>query len=227
MLDEPAIDEVFCRFAVRRPDQDVIPEVKVKDTVFKSLVSVMLSAQSRDANTAKATAKLFAVARTPEEILALPEERLQVLIKDAGLYRAKARNIRRMCQVLLEERGGVVPRTREEMMALPGVGRKSADIMLRFVFGQVAIAVDTHVFRVSRRLGLARGKVEAQVARELETRVPERWRWGAHIWLLMHGREVCRSRRPSCEACFLADLCERNGVDLTIPRAVVFNTGQV
>ena len=226
MLDEPAIDEVFCRFAVRRPDQDVIPEVKVKDTVFKSLVSVMLSAQSRDANTAKATAKLFAVAHTPEEILALPEERLQVLIKDAGLYRAKARNIRRMCQVLLEERGGVVPRTREEMMALPGVGRKSADIMLRFVFGQVAIAVDTHVFRVSRRLGLAHGKVEAQVARELETRVPERWRWGAHIWLLMHGREVCRSRRPSCEACFLADLCERNGVDPGILRAVVVEAGR-
>ena len=196
MLDEPAIDEIFRRFALRKPDQDVIPEVKVKDTVFKSLVSVMLSAQSRDANTAKATAKLFAVARTPEEILALPEEQLQVLIKDAGLYRAKARNIQRMCQVLLDERGGEVPRTREEMMSLPGVGRKSADIMLRFVFGEVAIAVDTHVFRVSRRLGLARGKVEAQVARELETRVPERWRWGAHIWLLEHGKQVCRSRRP-------------------------------
>jgi endonuclease-3 len=98
--------------------------------------------------------------------------------------------------------------------------------MLRFVFGQVAIAVDTHVFRVSRRLGLARGKVEAQVARELETRVPERWRWGAHIWLLMHGREVCRSRRPLCEACFLADLCERNGVDPGILRAVVVEAGR-
>ena len=221
MLSENAIHEVFRRFCERKPEQNVIPEVKIKDTVYKSLVSVVLSAQSRDANTMKATRKLFAVAQTPGEVLALPDERLQELIKDAGLYRAKARNIRRMCQVLLDERGGVVPRTREELMGLPGVGRKSADIMLRFVFGEVAIAVDTHVFRVSKRLGLARGKIEAQVARELETRVPERWRWGAHIWLLEHGKQVCRSRRPLCEACFLADLCERNGVDLGIPRAVV------
>ena len=218
MLSEAAVDEVFRRFALRKPDQDVVPEVKVKDTEFKSLVSVMLSAQSRDANTAKATAKLFAVADDPAEILALSEEQLQALIKDAGLYRAKARNIRRMCRVLLDELGGEVPRTREAMMRLPGVGRKSADIMLRFVFGEAAIAVDTHVFRVSRRLGLAVHRAEAGVARELEARVPARWRWGAHIWLLEHGKQVCRSRRPRCEACDLADLCERNGVDPSIRR---------
>ena len=214
MLSEAAVEEVFRRFCERKPEQDVIPEVKVKDTVFKSLVSVMLSAQSRDANTAKATRKLFAVAETPEAILALPDERLQDLIKDAGLYRMKARNIKRMCEALLAEHAGVVPSSREELMRLPGVGRKSADIMLRFVFGEAAVAVDTHVFRVSNRLGLAHGKVEAQVARQLEHRIPPRWRWGAHIWLLEHGKELCRSRRPRCEACFLVDLCERNGVAL-------------
>ena len=214
MLSEAAVEEVFRRFCERKPEQDVIPEVKVKDTVFKSLVSVMLSAQSRDANTAKATRKLFAVAETPEAILALPDERLQDLIKDAGLYRMKARNIKRMCEALLAGHAGVVPSSREELMRLPGVGRKSADIMLRFVFGEAAVAVDTHVFRVSNRLGLAHGKVEAQVARQLEHRIPPRWRWGAHIWLLEHGKELCRSRRPRCEACFLVDLCERNGVAL-------------
>jgi endonuclease III len=214
VLSEAAVEEVFRRFRERKPEQDVIPEIKVKDTVFKSLVSVMLSAQSRDANTAKATSKLFAVAETPEAILALPDERLQELIKDAGLYRMKARNIKRMCEALLAVHGGVVPSNREELMRLPGVGRKSADIMLRFVFGEAAVAVDTHVFRVSNRLGLAHGKVEAQVARQLEHRIPPRWRWGAHIWLLEHGKELCRSRRPRCEACFLVDLCERNGVAL-------------
>ena len=214
MLGEAAVEEVFRRFCERKPEQDVIPEVKVKDTVFKSLVSVMLSAQSRDANTAKATRKLFAVAETPGAILALPDERLQELIKDAGLYRMKARNIKRMCEALLAGHAGVVPSSREELMRLPGVGRKSADIMLRFVFGEAAVAVDTHVFRVSNRLGLAHGKVETQVARQLEHRIPPRWRWGAHIWLLEHGKELCRSRRPRCEACFLVDLCERNGVAL-------------
>jgi endonuclease III len=212
MLSEPAIDEIFRRLAERKPDENVVPKVKVKDTVFKSLVSVMLSAQSRDVNTARATAKLFAVAQTPTEILALDEERLQELIKDAGLYRMKARNIRRLCQALLADGMEEIPRSRDALMRLPGVGRKSADIMLRFVFGEAAIAVDTHVFRVSNRLGLARGRVEAQVARQLETRVPARWRWGAHIWLLEHGKEICRSRRPRCEACYLADLCEQNGV---------------
>jgi endonuclease-3 len=226
MLSEHAIEEIFRRFVERKPDENVVPEVKVKDTVFKSLVSVMLSAQSRDANTAKATAKLFAVAQTPTEILALPEERLQALIKDAGLYRMKARNIRRLCEALLASGAGEIPRTREALMRLPGVGRKSADIMLRFVFGEAAIAVDTHVFRVSRRLGLAAGRVEAQVARELEAKVPARWRWGAHIWLLDHGKEICRSRRPRCEVCYLADLCERNGVAELMPPAVTSHTGE-
>jgi endonuclease-3 len=172
----------------------------------------MLSAQSRDAMTARATASLFAVAATPEDILALPEEELRLLIKDAGLYNMKARNIRAMCRALLDRHAGEVPRSRAELMALPGVGRKCADIMLRFVFDEVAVPVDTHVFRVSRRLGLAQGNTEAQVARALETRIPERWQRGAHIWLLELGKRICRSRVPRCAVCPAADLCERNGV---------------
>ena len=212
MLTEAMIEEVFRRFDERKPDQNVIPTVKVKETVFKSLVSVMLSAQSRDVMTARATGKLFAVADTAEAILALPEDELAQLIKDCGLYRMKARNIGRMCRELLDQHEGVVPRTREELMSLPGVGRKSADIMLRFVYATVAVPVDTHVFRVSRRLGLSAGRSEVQVAKDLETAVPDKWRWGAHIWILEHGKELCRSRRPLCATCFLADLCERNGV---------------
>ena len=206
------IEEVFRRFCERKPDQNVVPTIKVKETVFKSLVSVMLSAQSRDMMTARATAKLFAVADTPDSILALPEEELAQLIKDCGLYRMKARNIKRMCRELLDRHGGVVPRTREELMGLSGVGRKCADIMLRFVYATVAVPVDTHVFRVSRRLGLSSARSEVQVAKDLAETVPEGWRWGAHIWLLEHGKELCRSRRPLCPTCFLADLCERNGV---------------
>lgn len=213
MLSEDAIEEIFRRFNARKPEQNVIPRVKVKDTEFKSLVSVMLSAQSRDAMTARATAKLFAVAQTPEQILALPETELQGLIKDCGLYRMKARNVQAMCRALLAEHRGIVPRERVTLMTLPGVGRKCADIMLRFVFGEAAVAVDTHVFRVTRRLGIAGGRSEVRVARELETRVTDTWRWGAHIWLIEHGKEYCRWRKPRCAACFLNDLCERNGVD--------------
>jgi endonuclease III len=211
MLEAAAIDEIFSRFFARKPDENLVPTVKLQETHFRSLVSVMLSAQSRDVMTARATASLFAVADTPAAILALAEDRLAGLIKDCGLYRMKARNLRRMCAALHERHAGVVPQTREELMALPGVGRKSADIMLRFVFGQAAIAVDTHVFRVTRRLGLAQGRTEVQMARALEARVPDRWRWGAHIWLLEHGKETCRAR-PRCTDCFLVDLCERNGV---------------
>ena len=212
MLDDDRIDTLFARFHAARPDENRRPEAKLHDDPFRSLVGVMLSAQSRDAMTERACRKLFAVADTPGAILALDESRLAELIRDAGLYVMKARNIRRMCTTLLGRHGGEVPRTREALMALPGVGRKSADIMLRFVFAEPAVAVDTHVYRVATRMGLARGRSEAQVARDLLPRVPERWRWGAHIWLLDHGKQVCRSRKPRCEACPMADLCERNGV---------------
>lgn len=211
MLEVIAIDQLFARLAGLDPAAAAEVPAKVGADPFRSLVGVMLSAQSRDEMTARASAKLFAVADTPEAILALEESRLAALIKDAGLYVVKARNIRRMCVVLLERHGGVVPRTRAELMALPGVGRKSADILLRFVFDEPVVAVDTHVFRVATRSGLAQGRTEAQVAAQLEHRIPERWRRGAHLWLLELGKRFCKPRRPRCERCPIASLCERNG----------------
>jgi endonuclease-3 len=211
MLSDTAVRTVFRRFAAARPDENAIPD-KVGDDAFESLVSVVLSAQSRDEMTARAASNLFAVARTPEAILALPAARLAQLIKPCGLYNLKSRNIHRLCAALIERHDGVVPETRGELMALPGVGRKCADIMLRFVFASPTVPVDTHVHRVANRMGLAAGRTEAQTARHLEDRVPRRYAWGAHMWLLDHGKQVCRARRPRCGACQVADLCERNGV---------------
>jgi endonuclease-3 len=218
MLDPTSVEVLFGRLAAAAPEESLPRrrtrqlDVKIRRTAFQSLVSCMLSAQSRDAMTARASAALFAVAGTPEAIAALSEERIAGLIRDCGLYRVKARNLKRMVAELAARFGGVVPATRAELMSLPGVGRKTADIVLRFVFDQPTVAVDTHVFRVARRLGLAQGRSEAQLAAMLETRVPEPFKMGAHLWLLNHGKRVCRARRPRCEACGLADLCERNGM---------------
>jgi len=218
LLDARQIDTAFARLAAAAPAEnrpepaDRAIDAKLAGDAFGSLVGVVLSAQSRDAMTARAKRQLLARAATPQAILALEEAEIAALIKDCGLYNMKARNLSRLCAVLLERHGGVVPRTRAELMALPGVGRKCADIMLRFVFGEPAIAVDTHVFRVARRTGLAAGRTEAQIAVQLDAKVPERWRWGAHMWLLNHGKRVCRSRRPACTACPLEDLCERHGL---------------
>jgi endonuclease-3 len=231
VLEADQIDELFRRLAAAAPeenrpaqrDPDHPIQTKLGRDAFGSLVGVMLSAQSRDAMTAKAKRQLLAVAATPEAILALPEAEIAALIKACGLYNMKARNLKRMCAALIEHHAGVVPATRKELMALPGVGRKCADIMLRFTFGEPEIAVDTHVYRVARRTGLSHGKTEARVAADLDDRVPERWRWGAHMWLLTHGKRCCRSRRPACAACGLADLCERNGVEPSGPRVVEVN----
>ncbi len=209
MLSDTAVETLFARFEERFPDSNRAP-AKVQKDPFRSLVSVMLSAQSRDAMTAKARDALFAHASTPQAILALPQDELARLIKPCGLYNMKARNLHLMCRALLAEHDGIVPKDRQALMALPGVGRKSADIMQRFTFGEGVVAVDTHVHRVCNRLGLAHGKTEEQTARSLEPRVPERYRFGAHIWLLEHGKRICRSRTPHCTACFLEDLCEKN-----------------
>lgn len=218
LLDADQIDRLFAILAAAAPEEnrpepkDRAIEAKLGQDAFGSLVGVMLSAQSRDAMTALAKRQLLEQAATPEAILALSEAEIAALIKPCGLYNMKARNLKRMCAALLERHGGVVPETRPALMALPGVGRKCADIMLRFVYGAPEIPVDTHVFRVARRTGLASGKTEAALAAELDGRVPERWRWGAHMWLLNHGKRCCRARRPACEACPIVALCERNGV---------------
>ena len=211
MLSAAKVDRLFARFAERFPEKNRRPG-KVDADPFRSLVSVMLSAQTTDAMSARASAKLFAVADTPEAILALQPARLRGLIRDAGLYNTKARSIRAMCADLQARFTGQVPSTRGELMSLPGVGRKSADIMLRFVFGEPAVAVDTHVHRVCNRTGLAHGKTEAQTAAGLDQRVPDGYRFGAHMWLLEHGKRVCKARKPMCDRCFLVDLCERNGL---------------
>jgi endonuclease-3 len=171
-------------------------------------VSCLLSAQSRDANTAKARDQLFALATTPTTILELSDADVAEAIKPCGLYNTKTRNLKRLCRALVDEHDGRVPDTRRGLMALPGIGRKCADIMLRFTFDEPTIAVDTHVFRVSRRLGLAGGRTEAQVAAELDERVPSWAKRDGHLWLLRHGKRTCRSRTPRCGDCVLSDLCE-------------------
>jgi endonuclease-3 len=171
---------------------------------FTLLVAVVLSAQATDAGVNKATPALFAVADTPEKMLALGEERLQGMIKTIGLFRTKARK-------LVEEHGGAVPRTREALEALPGVGRKTANVVLNVAFGEPTIAVDTHIFRVGNRTGLAVGKTPFEVESKLEQAVPAKYKRHAHHWLILHGRYVCLARRPLCEQCLIADLCKWPG----------------
>lgn len=215
MLTEDQIVTLFHRLAEAAPEH-LDPPTSKRDRdrdPFRSLISVVLSAQSRDEMTALARDRLLAVADTPHAILALDEGRVAALIKPCGLYNVKARNLHRLCAALLDRHGGRVPEERGPLEALPGVGRKSADILLRFVFDRPVVAVDTHVHRVCNRTGLANGRTEAQTARALEPRVPSRFAWGAHLWLLEHGKRVCRSRRPRCGACALDDICEKNGID--------------
>ncbi len=206
LLNDTEVAAVFDRLAAAHPDWDK-PHVKQQNDPFRSLCAVMLSAQSLDRNTAAAAKALFREADTPEAILELPEARLAELNRPCGLYRNKARALKRMAADLLARFDGEVPATREALMSLPGVGRKSADIMLRFTFGQPVTAVDTHVHRVCNRLGLARGKTEAQTAGALEPRIPGAYGMSAHLLLLDHGKQVCKARKPRCETCALVDLC--------------------
>ncbi|WP_242447485.1 endonuclease III domain-containing protein [Aurantiacibacter aquimixticola] len=168
----------------------------------------MLSAQSLDRNTAKASKALFALARTPEAMLELSDEAIAGAIKPCGLYNMKTRNIRRFCETLLAEHGGVVPDTREGLLSLPGIGRKCADIVMSFTFGKDVIAVDTHVHRVCNRIGLTEAKTADKTAQQLEDRSPEWAMRDGHFWLIQFGKRVCRSRAPKCDACPVSDLCE-------------------
>ncbi len=176
-------------------------------TPFELLVSVILSAQATDAGVNKATKKLFPVANTPKKLLKLGEAGLKKYIATIGLYNAKARNIIAMCALLLERHAGQVPRTREELEALPGVGRKTANVVLNTVFGEPTIAVDTHIFRVCNRTGLAPGRNVRVVEDKLVKVVPEEFKLGAHHWLILHGRYVCTARKPKCPQCPIRDLC--------------------
>ena len=208
MLSDDRIEELFHRLQARAPKGPRRPHVKEDADYFRALVSCLLSAQSRDANTARAKTALFALADTPETILALPDETVARAIRPAGLYNMKTRNLKRLCRALIDEHGRVVPRDRRGLMSLPGIGRKCADIMLLFSFGEATIAVDTHVHRVCNRTGLAHGRAEAQTAASLDARAPDWAKRDGHLWLLEFGKRVCTSRAPKCPTCFLNDLCE-------------------
>jgi len=175
---------------------------------FELLVAVILSAQATDKSVNKATPGLFAVADTPQKMLQLGEAGLQEQIKTIGLYKAKAANIIKACTLLIERHDGLVPRTREELEALPGVGRKTANVILNIAFGEPTIAVDTHIFRVANRTGLAAGKTPLAVESKLLEVVPAEFKRHAHHWLILHGRYTCLARKPRCSVCSIHDLCE-------------------
>jgi len=175
---------------------------------FELLVAVALSAQATDVSVNKATAKLYPVANTPEAILALGEEKLRDYIKTIGLYQTKAKNVIALCKLLLEKHGGQVPNTMEALVELPGVGRKTANVVLNIAFGHPTIAVDTHIFRIANRTGLAPAKTADAVSTKLEKITPLQYRLHAHHWLILHGRYVCKARQPECWRCSVADLCK-------------------
>jgi endonuclease-3 len=177
-------------------------------SAFELLVAVILSAQATDKSVNKATAELFRTANTPAAVRALGIKGLSKYIKSIGLYNAKAKNLVAMSRLLLERHAGEVPTTREALEELPGVGRKTANVILNTAFGQATIAVDTHIFRVANRTGIAPGKTVREVEEKLMKFVPLEFRLDAHHWLILHGRYVCKARRPECPACIIADLCE-------------------
>jgi endonuclease-3 len=201
---EAEVVEAFTRF------QNANPEPKgelLHSNPFTLLVAVVLSAQATDAGVNKATPALFALADTPEKMVALGEARVRELVKTIGLYRNKAKNVIALSEKLIAEFGGEVPRTREELQSLPGAGRKTANVVLNIAFGEHTIAVDTHLFRVSNRTGLAPGKNPLEVELGLEKAIPERFKRHAHHWLILHGRYVCKARSPDCPRCLINDLC--------------------
>jgi endonuclease III len=197
--------EIFARFRSANPEPTT--ELAYR-TPFELLVAVILSAQATDKGVNLATAKLFRDANTPEKILALGEAGLSEYIRTIGLYRGKAKNIIQTCRILIERHGGRVPESREALEALPGVGRKTANVVLNTAFGHATIAVDTHIFRVANRTGIAPGKDVREVEDRLMKLVPEEFRKNAHHWLILHGRYVCRALRPDCPKCLIRDLCE-------------------
>jgi len=196
--------ELFRRLAELNPHPQT--ELEYRST-FELLIAVILSAQATDVGVNKATRRLFPVANTPQAILALGEDGLKAHIATLGLFNAKAKNIIATCNLLVERHNGEVPHRRADLEALPGVGRKTANVVLNVAFGEPTIAVDTHIFRVANRTGLARGRTVEEVERKLLRNVPADYRQHAHHWLILHGRYVCKARRPLCPDCVIADLC--------------------
>ena len=207
--------EIFERLRASNP----APKTELRyNSTFELLVAVILSAQATDKGVNKATARLFPVANTPQAILDLGEDGLKAHIKTIGLFNSKAKNILAACRILVDDHGGAVPRERKALEALPGVGRKTANVVLNTAFGEPTMAVDTHIFRVANRTRIARGTTPLAVEQALLRHVPKEFLKDAHHWLILHGRYVCTARRPRCPACPIADLCEyRDKTPATAP----------
>ncbi len=197
--------EIFTRLQAANPHPTTELEYH---SAFELLVAVILSAQATDVSVNSATRQLYPVANTPQALLKLGEEKLREYVQRIGLYKTKARHIIQTCKLLLENHGGEVPHTREELEALPGVGRKTANVVLNTAFGQPTIAVDTHIFRVANRTGIAPGKTVLEVEHKLLKFVPDEFKHDAHHWLILHGRYVCQARKPKCGQCIIESLCE-------------------
>jgi len=196
---------IFTRLREQNPE----PKTELNyDSAFELLVAVTLSAQATDVSVNKATDKLFPVANTPEAIYALGVEGLKTYIKTIGLYNSKANNVNKACKLLIDKHNSIVPETREELEALPGVGRKTANVILNTAFGQLTMAVDTHIFRVSNRTKIAPGKNVLEVEKRLLKFIPKEFMLDAHHWLILHGRYTCIARKPRCGSCIIEDLCE-------------------
>jgi endonuclease-3 len=212
------IDEIFRRFSIQRPE----PKGELYHTnPFTLVVAVALSAQATDVGVNKATRPLFAIADSPEKMLELGEDAVRDYIKTIGLYRNKARNVILLSEKLIRDFGGEVPRTREELVTLPGVGRKTANVVLSMAFGIPALAVDTHIFRIGNRLRIAPGKTPDEVEDNFLRIIPPTYLFHAHHWLILHGRYTCKARRPECERCIIADICKSPDKTCDVPAALV------
>jgi endonuclease-3 len=218
IYSEAEREEIFRRFSVQRPE----PKGELEHSnPFTLVVAVALSAQATDAGVNKATRALFKIADTPEKMLTLGEERVRDYIKTIGLYRNKAKNVIALSRMLVEVFGGVVPQTRDELVMLPGVGRKTANVVLSMAFGQATMAVDTHIFRIANRIKLAPGKTPDEVEERLMKVIPRYYLYHAHHWLILHGRYTCKARRPECERCVIADICKSPERSCDVPAPLV------
>lgn len=208
-MNKKTITEIFTRWRDANPNPTTELEFS---SHFELLISVMLSAQATDVSVNKATKVLYPVANTPQAILDLGLEKLTDHIKSIGLYKTKAKNVIKTCQILIDEHNGDVPNNREDLEKLPGVGRKTANVVLNTAFGEPTMAVDTHIFRLGNRTGIAPGKTPLAVEKNLLKKIPKEFLVDAHHWLILHGRYVCTARKPQCETCLINDLCEKKNV---------------
>lgn len=218
------IREIFRRFSIQRPE----PKGELEHVnPFTLVVAVALSAQATDAGVNKATRALFTVAETPEKMLALGEDKVRDYIKTIGLYRNKAKNVIALSQKLIDEFGGEVPRTREQLVTLPGVGRKTANVVMSMAFGEPTLAVDTHVLRIGNRLGIAPGRTPDEVEQAFLRIIPEDYLYHAHHWLILHGRYCCKARKPECDRCVIADICKSKEKTVDTPAPLVELPAQI